>query len=187
MGRGTQSLARVAVVVRANAAPMWWLGLVAAGVGALVPGMTGRRIGLLTGAVLFIVVAAGTATARWGRYTRLADDAVRAGRGDVLQDRRVTLRARRRTRRLVPPLAFLAAVAFSFVLPGAGGLLLAGVGAGLWAKAVRIGQRERETETLLWVRADHAAASGPVGKKVTAFLTTGVAAGDAAPGGARRR
>ncbi|GLF99299.1 hypothetical protein [Streptomyces yaizuensis] len=187
MGRGAQSLARVAVVVRAGAAPLWWLGLLAAGVGALLPGLTGRRIGLLSGAALLLVAAAVTALARRGRYTRLADGAVRAGRTDILQDRRVTLRARRRARRWVYPLAFLAAVGSSFALPGAGGLLLAGVGAGLWAKALWIGHRESERETLYWVRADRAAAAGAVGGAVTEFRTTGIAAGDAAPGGARRR
>ncbi|MYR58334.1 hypothetical protein GTY54_19545, partial [Streptomyces sp. SID625] len=56
--RGGRGLARVAVVVRAGAAPMWWLGVVAAGAGTLVPGLTGRRIGVLAGAALFLVAAA---------------------------------------------------------------------------------------------------------------------------------
>lgn len=66
MGRGGQSLARVAVIVRAGAAPLWWAGLVAAAAGAFVPGLTGRRIGLLAGAALFIVTAAVVALARGG-------------------------------------------------------------------------------------------------------------------------
>jgi hypothetical protein len=36
----------VAVVVRAGAAPLWWLGVCAAGIGLLIPGLTGRRIGV---------------------------------------------------------------------------------------------------------------------------------------------
>ncbi|EDY51802.1 hypothetical protein SSCG_04873 [Streptomyces clavuligerus] len=111
----------------------------------------------------------------------------RAGRHDVLQDRRVTLRVRRRARRWVYPSAFLAAVVSSFALPGAGGLLLAGIGAGLWLKAVRIGRREEDTETLYWVSVDEMSSAGAVGKPVTAFRSTGIGAGDAAPGGARRR
>ena len=66
MGRGAQSLARVAVIVRAGAVPLWWPGLLAAGVGVLVPGLTGRRIGLMAGAVLFLVTAVVVALARGG-------------------------------------------------------------------------------------------------------------------------
>ncbi|MFI6107375.1 hypothetical protein [Streptomyces sp. NPDC051310] len=186
MGRGGQALARVAVVVRAGAAPLWWPGLLAAGVGALVPGMTGRRIGLLAGAALFLVTAAAVALARHGRYTRLADGAVRAARADFLQDRAVTVRNWRRSRRWWLLLAFLAALGSSFVLPGAGGLCLAGAGAGLWLKAVRLGRRESGCEVLLWVPVDRLA-KGPAGRPVEAYRITGIAAGDAAPGGARRR
>ncbi|MFI1888074.1 hypothetical protein [Streptomyces jumonjinensis] len=186
MGRGAQSLARVAVVVRAGAAPLFVLGLLSAAVGTLPPGLTGRRIGLLTGAALFLIAAAATALVRRGRYLRFEAAATRAGRADFLQDRKVTLRTRRRARRLPLVLAPLAAIGTSFVMPAAGGLLLAGVGAGLWAKAVWLGHRERVAETLFWVRADRAAA-GPVAGQVEGFSTTGIAAGDAAPGGARRR
>ncbi|MEV4681459.1 hypothetical protein [Streptomyces kurssanovii] len=186
MGRGTQSLARVAVVVRAGAAPLWWLGVLAAGTGLLLPGLTGRRIGVLAGAALFLVTAAVVALVRRRRYTHLADCATRAGRHDVLQDRRVTLRVVRRARRWWLLLAFVAAVASSLVLPGAGGAVLAGAGAGLWLKAVWLGRRERAAETLLWLRTDRLA-DGPVGKHAKGFRTTGIAAGDAAPGGARRR
>jgi hypothetical protein len=186
VGRGTQSLARVAVVVRAGAAPLWWLGVLAAGTGLLLPGLTGRRIGVLAGAALFLITAAVVALVRSRRYTHLADCATRAGRHDVLQDRRVTLRVVRRARRWWLLLAFLAAVASSLVLPAAGGAVLAGAGAGLWLKAVWLGRRERATETLLWLRTDRLA-EGPVGKQVEGFRTTGIAAGDAAPGGARRR
>lgn len=56
--RRAQGLARVAVVVRAGAAPLWWLGVFAAGVGLLIPGLTGRRIGVMAGAALFIVAVA---------------------------------------------------------------------------------------------------------------------------------
>ncbi|MFF8958978.1 hypothetical protein [Streptomyces sp. NPDC014894] len=186
MGRGAQALARVAVVVRAGAAPLWWLGLTAAAIGALLPGLTGRRIGLLTGAALLLVTAVVTALAGRGRHTRLADGASRAGRGDFLQDRRVTLRTWRRARRWPLLIAFLAALGSSFALPAAGGMLMAGAGAGLWAKAVWLGRRERDTETLFWLPADRIV-SGPAGRAAEGFRTTGVAAGDAAPGGARRR
>jgi hypothetical protein len=98
----------------------------------------------------------------------------------------VTLRVVRRARRWWLLLAFLAAVASSLVLPAAGGAVLAGAGAGLWLKAVWLGRRERATETLLWLRTDRLA-EGAVGKQVEGFRTTGIAAGDAAPGGARRR
>ncbi|WP_149179170.1 hypothetical protein [Streptomyces sp. TRM49041] len=188
MGRGGQALARVAVVVRAGAAPLWWSGLLGAGVGALVPGLTGRRIGLLTGAALFLVAAAVVALSRRGRYRRLAADAVRAARADILQDRAVTARNWRRARRWWLLLAFPAAVGSSFALPGAGGLLVAGLGAGLWLKALWLGHRETADDRLLWVSADRLAkGGGPVGKHVTAYRSTGIAAGDAAPGGARRR
>ncbi len=72
VGRGAQSLARVAVIVRAGAVPLWWPGLLAAAVGALVTGLTGRRIGLLAGAALFLVTAVVVALARGGRYAELA-------------------------------------------------------------------------------------------------------------------
>ncbi|NEC48763.1 hypothetical protein G3I18_09265, partial [Actinospica acidiphila] len=72
MTRGGQGLARVAVVVRAGAAPLWWLGVVAAGAGAFVPGLTGRRIGVLGGAALFLVAAALVTLTRRGRYRALA-------------------------------------------------------------------------------------------------------------------
>lgn len=71
MGRGTQSLARVAVVVRAGAAPLWWLGVLATGIGLLLPGLTGRRIGVLAGAALFLVTAAAVAS-RGAAGTRIS-------------------------------------------------------------------------------------------------------------------
>ncbi|MEU5223959.1 hypothetical protein AB0G55_15050 [Streptomyces toyocaensis] len=189
MTRGGQGLARVAVVVRAGAAPLWWLGLLAAGIGVLVPGATGRRIGVLAGATLFLVAAAVVAYGRRGRYRALARTAARAGRYDVLQDRAVTARNWRRAHRWWLLLAFLAALGTAFAAPAAGGLLLAGCGAGLWWKASWIGRLEQEGEVLLWVRVDwlRADAGRPAGKAVKAYRTTGVAAGDAAPGGSRRR
>ncbi|WP_336321310.1 hypothetical protein [Streptomyces lavendofoliae] len=186
MARGGQSLARVAVVVRAGAAPLWWTGLLAAGAGAPVPGLTGWRTGLTAGAALFLITAAVVALARRGRYTRLADGATRAARADFLQDRTVTVRVRRRARRWWLTGAFAAALASSFALPGAGGLALAGAGTGLWLKARWLGRRERTEETLWWVRTDRLA-EGPAGGPVEAYRSTGIAAGDAAPGGARRR
>ncbi|MER5279493.1 hypothetical protein ABT025_27695 [Streptomyces sp. NPDC002809] len=176
----------MAVIVRAGAAPLWWPGLVAAAIGSLVPGLTGRRIGLLAGAALFLVTMAVVALARGGRYASLARGATRAGRTDFLQDRAVTVRNWRRGHRWWLLGAFLLAVASAFAVPGAGGLVLAGAGAGLWAKAVRIGQRERRDDVLYWVRTDWVEHGRPVGKQVRAYRTTGPVAGDAAPGGARR-
>ncbi|MFF7446173.1 MULTISPECIES: hypothetical protein [unclassified Streptomyces] len=189
MARGGHGLARVAVVVRAGAAPLWWAGVFAAGVGLLVPGLTGRRIGVLAGAALFLVAAALVAYRRRGRYTALSRDVARAGKHDVLQDRAVTVRNWRHGHRWWVLLAWLAALGANFAVPVAGGLLLAGAGVGLWLKAGWIGRRERDGEALLWVRVDWLDARGgrPVGKAVRAYRGTGVAAGDAAPGGARRR
>ncbi|GGX68232.1 hypothetical protein [Streptomyces minutiscleroticus] len=189
MGRGGQGLARVAVVVRAGAAPLWWLGVFAAGIGVLVPGVTGRRIGVLAGAALFLVAAAVVACVRRKRYAALARGAARAGRHDVLQDRAVTTRNWRRGHRWWLLLAFAAALGSAFAVPAAGGMLLAGAGTGLRLKAARIGRRERELEALLWVRVDWLGrgAGAPAGKPVKGYRSTGIAAGDAAPGGARRR
>ncbi|MDN0200905.1 hypothetical protein [Streptomyces sp. S.PNR 29] len=186
---GAQGLARVAVVVRAGAAPLWWLGVFAAGIGALAPGLTGRRIGALAGAVLFILATAVVVYTRRKRYAALARSAARAGKHDVLQDRAVTTRNWRRGHRWWLLLAFLAALGSAFAASAAGGLLLAGCGAGLWLKAAWIGRRERAEEVLLWVRVDWLAGNGgrPAGKAVKAYRSTGIAAGDAAPGGARRR
>ena len=113
MARGGQGLARVAVVVRAGAAPSWWLGVVAAGVGVVPSGLTGRRIGVLAGAVLFIVAAAVVAWAGRGRYLTPVRGAVRAGKHDVLQDRAVTLRAWRRGHRWWLLFGFAAALGSS--------------------------------------------------------------------------
>ncbi|MET7366050.1 hypothetical protein ABZS61_09495 [Streptomyces sp. NPDC005566] len=177
----------MAVVVRAGAAPLWWLGLPAAAVGAFEPGPAGRRVGLLVGAALFLVAAAVGALLRTGRYAELAEGATRAGRSDFLQDRAVTVRNWRREHRWWLFGAFVAAAASGLLVPVAGGLVLAGSGAGLWAKAVRIGRRERRDDVLYWVRTDRVVRGGPAGKQVEAYRTTGSAAGDAAPGGARRR
>ncbi|WP_405872079.1 MULTISPECIES: hypothetical protein [unclassified Streptomyces] len=187
--RGAQGLARVAVVVRAGAAPLWWAGLFAAGVGVLVPGLTGRRIGVMAGAVLFIVAAAVVSTVRRGRYVDLARSAARAGKHDVLQDRAVSVHNWRRGHRWWLLLAFVVALGSAFAVPAAGGMLLAGCGTGLRLKAAWLGRRERAEDALLWVRVDWLAANGgrPVGKTVRAYRSTGIAAGDAAPGGARRR
>lgn len=188
MVRGGRGLARVACVVRAGAAPLWWLGACAAGVGLLVPGLTGRRIGVLTGAVLFLLAVTLVAGTRRKRYAALARGAARATKHDVLQDRAVSVRNWRRGHRWWLLLAFLAALGGSFAAPAAGGMLLAGCGAGLWLKAAWLGRRERADEALLWVAVDRLRGGGrPAGKAVGAYLTTGVAAGDAAPGGSRRR
>ncbi|MGW5326200.1 hypothetical protein [Streptomyces sp. NPDC004014] len=189
MARGGQGLARVAVVVRAGAAPLWWAGVAVAGVGVLPPGLTGRRIGVSAGAALFLVALAAVALVRRKRYTALARGAARAGKYDVLQDRAVTVRNWRRGHRWWLLLAFAVALGGSFVLPAAGGMLLAGAGAGLRLKAAWLGRRERAGQTLLWVRVDwlDRRGGGPAGKAVKGLRATGVAAGDAAPGGSRRR
>ncbi|GAA2910239.1 hypothetical protein GCM10020221_02690 [Streptomyces thioluteus] len=185
MGRGGYAVARVAVIVRAPARWLWWTGVLAAGIGAAVPGLTGRRIGVLAGAVLFLVTATAAFAARRRRYADLARAASRAGKSVFLQDRAVTARAWRRARRGWLALALPAAVASSLVLPAAGGMALAGLGVGLWAKARWLGGLERRTGGLLWVRAEWAK-GGPAAGGVRGYLTTGLAAGDAAPGGARR-
>ncbi|MFD7922350.1 hypothetical protein ACFV3R_24390 [Streptomyces sp. NPDC059740] len=187
MGRGAYGLARVAVIVRAPAGWLWWPGLLAAGIGLLVPGLTGRRVGLATGVVLLVVAALVAFGVRRRRYTGFTRAASRAAKMVVLQDRAVTLRQWRRGRRWWLLLAFLAAVASAFAVPAAGGLLMAGFGVGLWAKSLWLGRWERRHETLLWVRPEWAARRGPVGPDVRGFLTTGLAAGDAAPGGGRAR
>jgi hypothetical protein len=179
----------VAVVVRAGAGPLWWLGVFAAGIGVLVPGFTGRRIGVLAGAALFIVTAVVVASVRRRRYAALIDAATRAGKHDVLQDRAVAVRNWRRGHRWWLVAAFLAALGSAFAVPAAGGMLLAGCGAGLRLKAAWLGRRERAGNALLWVRVDWLDGRGgrAAGKAVKGYRTTGVAAGDAAPGGARRR
>ncbi|MGV4984193.1 hypothetical protein ACVB8X_18880 [Streptomyces sp. NRAIS4] len=189
MARGGQGLARVAVVVRAGAAPLWWFGVVAAGIGVLAPGLTGRRIGVLAGAALFLVGAATVALLRRGRYGALARGAARAGKYDVLQDRAVTVRNWRRGHRWWLLTAFAVALGSSFAVPAAGGMLLAGLGTGLRLKAAWIGRLERAGETLLWVRVDwlDQRAGRPAGRHVKGLRGTGTAAGDAAPGGSRRR
>ncbi|MEV5611015.1 hypothetical protein [Streptomyces sp. NPDC052225] len=189
MTRGAQGLVRTAVVVRAGAAPLWWLGLLAAGIGLLPGGFTGRRIGVLTGAVLFLVAAAAVAYSRRKRYERLTRAASRAGRFDVLQDRAVTVRNWRRGHRWWLVLAFLAALGSASAVPAAGGMALAGAGVGLWLKAVWLGRREHRDGSLVWLRVDWLGprAGAPVGKQAKGYRVTGTAAGDAAPGGARRR
>lgn len=187
--RGGQSLARVAVVVRAGAAPLWWCGVFAAGIGVLPPGVTGRRIGVMAGAALFLIGAAVVAYARRRRYAALARGTARAGKHDVLQDRAVTVRNWRRGHRWWLLLAFAVALGSSFAVPAAGGMLLAGTGTGLRLKAAWLGRRERAEDTLLWLRVDWLDGRGgrPAGRAVKAYRGTGIAAGDAAPGGARRR
>ncbi|MBM7173313.1 hypothetical protein JQK87_33995, partial [Streptomyces sp. G44] len=135
MGRGGHGLARVPVVVRAGAAPLWWLGVVAAGVGAVPDGVTGRRVGVFAGAALLIVTALVVACSRMKRYDALARETARAGKHDVLQSRAVTVRNWRRGHCWWLAAAFLAALASAFAVPVAGGAVLAGAGAGLWAKA----------------------------------------------------
>ncbi|MFF4902127.1 hypothetical protein [Streptomyces sp. NPDC001068] len=187
--RGGQGLARVAVVVRAGAAPLWWSGVFAAAVGLLPEGITGRRIGVLAGAALFLAGAAVVALTRRRRYTALLRGAARAGKHDVLQDRAVTVRNWRRGHRWWLLLAWAVALGSAFAVPAAGGMLLAGTGTGLWLKAAWLGRRERAGEQLVWLRVDWLDGRGgrPAGKTVRAYRGTGIAAGDAAPGGTRRR
>ncbi|MGW7007511.1 hypothetical protein ACWGCW_33100 [Streptomyces sp. NPDC054933] len=186
MGRGAYALARVAVMVRAAARWCWWLGVLAAVTGVFVPGFAGRGIGVLSGAALFVIGAGAAYLARRKRYATLADAATHAAKSASLQDRRVTARQWLRPRGWWLLLAFAAALGTSAAAPAAGGMLLAGVGAGLWAKAVWLGRWERSHEALLWVRPEQALRRGPAGKGVRSYLTTGPVAGDAKPGGARR-
>jgi hypothetical protein len=186
-GGGRQSLARVAVIVRAGAAPLWWLGVLAAAIGIFVPSVTGRRIGVMAGAALFVVCAAVVALARRGKYRAWAERATRAGKFDFLQDRSATVRIWRRAHRWWLLAAFVVAIGSSLGAPAVLGMGLAGGGVGLWLKSVWLGRRERGEEAMLWVRTDWVATGGPVGKRVKGYRATGVAAGDAAPGGARRR
>ncbi|MFD8077986.1 hypothetical protein OG937_26460 [Streptomyces sp. NBC_00510] len=186
MVRGAYALARVAVLVRVPARWLWWLGVVAAGVGVFVPGLTGRRIGVLGGAALFVVAAVVAFLVRRRRYTALAEAAERAPRGVFLQDRRVTARAWTRARRWWLLAAFVVALASGVAAPAAAGMLLAGAGAGLWAKAVRLGRWERAHETLLWVRPEYVG-RGPAAASVPGYEATGPVAGDAGPGGSARR
>ncbi|MYV51135.1 hypothetical protein [Streptomyces sp. SID3212] len=185
-GRGGQSLVRVAVVVRAGAAPLWWLGVVAAGIGLLIPGLTGRRIGVYAGVALFVLSAAAVVLVRRRRYTAWAERASRAGKFDVLQDRAVTTRNWRRAHVWWLAGGFAAAVGSSFAVPVVAGAVLAGAGVGLWLKAAWLGRLERRDDALLWVRTDWAGSGRPAGKRVKGYRTTGVGAGDATPGGGRR-
>ncbi|KAF4408442.1 MULTISPECIES: hypothetical protein [Streptomyces] len=187
MGRDATALARVAVMVRVPATWLWWTGLATAAIGAAVPGsLLGRRVGVTAGAALLLVAAVVAFAVRRKRYRELAKGASRAGRRVFLQDRAVTARAWRRSRRWWLLLAALAALGSSFAAPAAGGLLMAGVGAGLWAKAVWLGRWERSHEALLWLRPEWAG-RGPAGKDARGYRTTGPAAGDALPGGAKKR
>ncbi|SFF08370.1 hypothetical protein SAMN05216251_10851 [Actinacidiphila alni] len=179
MVRGAYTLARVAVTVRTAALWLWWAGVVAAVPGTAVTfSVTGRRIGVMAGAALFIVAAVAAYAVRGGRYGERARAATRAAKAVFLQDRRVTATAWLRRRRWWLLAAFVMAAASSWALPCAGGMLLGGIGAGLWAKSVRIGRIERQRDALLWIRPDGDPA---------AYQLTGIAAGDAAPGGGRRR
>lgn len=101
----------------------------------------------------------------------------------------MTVRTWRRGHRWWLLLAFVAALGSSFAVPAAAGLLLAGWGTGLRLKAAWLGRRERAEDALLWVRVDWLDRRGgrPAGKAVKAYRSTGIAAGDAAPGGSRRR
>lgn len=178
MARRSCTVARVAVTVRAAAFWLWWPGVVAAAAGTAVTfSPTGRRIGATAGAALFVVAAFAAFLVRRGRYEERLRGATRAGTSVVLQDRRVTARAwlRRRWVRLL--LAFLAALGANAALPCAAGMLLAGLGAGLFARTLRIANVERAAGALLWYRPD----TDPA-----AYHITGIAAGDATPGGARR-
>jgi len=179
MVRGAYTLARVAVTVRAAACWLWWLGVIAAAPGTAVTfSPTGRRIGVMAGAALFIVAAVTAFAVRAGRYEERAKAASRAAKTVYLQDRRVTARGWLRRRRWWLGAAFVVAAASSLLLPCAGGMLIAGLGAGLWAKSLRVARIERGHEALLWVRLDGNQA---------AYQLTGIAAGDAGPGGGRRR
>ncbi|MFI0937988.1 hypothetical protein [Streptomyces sp. NPDC021020] len=179
MVRGAYTLARVAVTVRTAGVWLWWLGVVAAAPGTAVTfSPTGRRIGVMAGAALFVVAAFAVFFVRGGRAEARARAASRAAKSVFLQDRKVTARAWLRRRRWWLLLAFVVALGSSAGLPCAGGMLLAGVGAGLFVRALRIARIERGREALLWVRPDGDPA---------AYQLTGLGAGDAVAGGGRRR
>lgn len=179
MVRGAYTLARVAVAVRTAGVWLWWLGVVAAAPGTAVTfSPTGRRIGVMAGAALFVVAAFAVFLIRGKRAAARAEAASRAAKAVYLQDRKVTARTWLRRRRWWLALAFVLALGSSAALPCAGGMLLAGAGAGLLARSLRIARIERGKEALLWVRPD--------GDPDT-YQLTGIAAGDATPGGGRRR
>lgn len=179
MARGAYTLARVAVTVRTAAWWLWWLGVVAAAAGTPVTfSPLGRRIGIMAGAALFVVAAATAFLVRRRTYDQRAQTASRAAKTVFLQDRKVTARAWVRSRRWWLVLAFVLATGSSAGLPCAGGMLLAGAGAGLWVKSRRLARLERAHDALLWVRPD---------SDRSAYQLTGIAAGDAAPGGGPRR
>ncbi|WP_435177412.1 hypothetical protein [Actinacidiphila sp. bgisy145] len=179
MVRGAYTLARVAVTVRVAAGWLWWLGVVAAVPGTAVTfSPTGRRIGVTAGAALFVVAAAVSFLVRRGRHAERAKGASRAAKSVFLQDRKVTARAWVRRRRWWLLVVFMLAVASNAVLPCAAGMLLGGVGAGLWLRSRGVARIERSRDALLWVRPDGNPAL---------YQLTGIAAGDAAPGGGRRR
>ncbi|SEG93677.1 hypothetical protein SAMN05216223_12848 [Actinacidiphila yanglinensis] len=179
MVRGAYTLARVAVTVRVAAAWLWWLGVIAAIPGTAVTfSPTGRRIGVMAGVVLFLLAAVIASLVRGGRHGERAKGASRAAKSVFLQDRKVTARAWVRRRRWWLVAAFVVAAAANAVLPCAAGMLLGGVGAGLWVRSRRVARLERSRDALLWVRPDGDPAL---------YQLTGTAAGDAAPGGGRRR
>jgi hypothetical protein len=132
----------------------------------------------MAGAALFIIAAVAAFLIRGGRHTARAEAATRAAKSVFLQDRKVTARAWAQRRRWWLAAAFVVAAASSAALPCAGGMLLGGIGAGLLARSLRLARIERGKDALLWVRPDGDPA---------AYQLTGIAAGDAAPGGARRR
>lgn len=177
--RGTYTLARVAVTVRAAGTWLWWAGVVAALPGTGVTfSPTGRRIGVLAGAVLFLLALVIVPLVRGGRYAKRAAAASKAAKHVFLQDRRVTARAWIRRRRWWLLAAFVVAAGANVLLPCAAGMLLGGAGAGVWLRSRRLARIERARDALLWVRTD-----GDPGL----YQFTGIAAGDAAPGGGPRR
>ncbi|WP_342776360.1 hypothetical protein [Streptomyces armeniacus] len=176
----------MAVYLRAAAGAWWWTGVLAAGVGLAVPGWSGRRIGVLLGAVLFLCAAAAAFAVRRRRCRGLLGALTTAGKWAVLRDRAVTVREWRRAHRWWLGLGFLAAVASSVAVPAAGGAVLAGAGAGLWAKSVWLGRWELRNEQLLWVRPEWVDGRSPARKEVRGWMTTGPLAGDAAEGGGKR-
>lgn len=186
MAHRAYALTRVAVLVRTAGRWLWWLGVAAAVVGLVVPGFTGRRIGVSGGAALFLVAAACAFALRRGRYRRLAEGAARAGRTAILQDRKVGARTWWRSRRSWVLVAFAVAAGSAFAASSAGGMALAGLGAGLWLKAGWLGRWERRHDALLWIRPEWAR-QGPAGRKAQGYELTGLLAGDAAPGGRKRK
>ncbi len=154
-----------AVVVRAGAA-LWWLGARGGTIGLLPGGLTGRRIGVWR--------APCRPRGRGGGGVRQARAAHRAHRlgGPRREARRAPGPGRHRTELAARghhaggwPSRIARPSGSAFAVPAAGGMAVAGAGAGLWLKAAWLGRCERNDDALLWLRVDWLGtrAGAPVG------------------------